>query len=288
MHRQLHIFLTAVFLILTPLRFTQAAELTARDAVSLDGTEIAYVEGGSGAVTIVFVHGWTCDKSYWAEQLPVFAEKYRVIAVDLAGHGDSGLGRANYSMQGFGADVVAAVGDEGQVVLVGHSMGGPVILQAALLLGDRVEGLVAVDTLRDVSPPITSEEQIRAQVAPLEQDYDAVAGQFLASMFLENSDPELQRKITADMLATDRVVGVDAVRGMMQSDTGAALDALTAPLVLINSTYRPTNLTAVAAHHPDTQLELMEGVGHFVMMEDPDTFNSLLSNAILSFLAENP
>jgi pimeloyl-ACP methyl ester carboxylesterase len=288
MHRHLYILLTAVFLILTPLQFIQAAQLAAREAVSLDGTKIAYVEGGSGAITIVFVHGWTCDNSYWAEQLPVFAEKYRVIAVDLAGHGDSGLGRENYSMQSFGADVAAAVGDEGQLVLVGHSMGGPVILQAALLLGDRVKGLVAVDTLQGVAPPITSEEQIQAQVAPLEQDYDAVAGQFLASMFVENSDPALQRKITADMLATDRFVGVDAIRGMMRSDSVAALDALDAPLVLINSTYRPTDLAAITAHHPNTRLELMEGVGHFVMMEDPDTFNSLLSNAILSFLAADP
>ncbi|MFT7288332.1 MAG: pimeloyl-ACP methyl ester carboxylesterase [Halieaceae bacterium] len=284
MPRRLNLLLTAtLLLLLATLPAAHAAELKARATLSPDAIEIAYWEGGSGDLSLVFVHGWTCDHSYWSEQLSVFAEDYRVIAVDLAGHGESGLGRASYSMESFGADVSAAIDGDGPLVLVGHSMGGPVILQAALLLGDRVRGLVAVDTLRDVAQPVISDEQMQARVAPLEQDYDSVAGQFLASMFVENSDPDLRREITVDMLATDRFVGVDAIRGMLRTDLAVALEAVAAPLVLINSTYQPTNLAAVVALHPNTSLELMEGVGHFVMMEDPESFNSLLRQAILSF-----
>lgn len=276
-------FAIAVFLLVMPLRAVQAVEPVEMKARSSDGLEIAYVEGGSGPLTLVFVHGWTCDHSYWDEQLPVFARDYRVLALDLAGHGDSALGRAHYSMKSFGADVAAVAEGDGPVVLVGHSMGGPVILQAALLLGDRVRGLVAVDTLRDVTPPIVSETELQARLAPLEEDYAATAGQFLSSMFLETSNPQLQRKITEDMLATDRTVGVDAILGMLRTDVGAALDVIDAPLVLINSSYRPTNLAAVKNRHPDTTLTIMDGVGHFVMLEDPENFNILLRRAIDSF-----
>lgn len=282
----MNIFRTALMTLTIALAGASTAALAAletRVATAPDGSEIAYVEGGSGPLTLIFVHGWTCDHTYWEEQLSTFAEDYHVIALDLAGHGASSLGRDYYSMQSFGADVAAVAPDDGSVVLIGHSMGGPVILQAALQLGDRVSGLVAVDTLNNVGPPMTDEEAVAARVAPLQADYAGTAEQFITAMFVEDSDPELKQRIVDDMLATDRTVGIDAIKGMLRSDVGAALQAVDAPLVIINSDYQPTNLPAVQEHHPETRLELMGGVGHFVMMEDPETFNTLLQEAVSSF-----
>jgi pimeloyl-ACP methyl ester carboxylesterase len=269
--------------LLFSLHGTHAADLQVEEALSEDGLTISYLVGGSGDTTVVFIHGWTCDRSYWDAQLGAFANDYRVIAPDLAGHGDSALGRDSYTMERFGADVAAVAGGEGRIVLVGHSMGGPVMLQAAQLLGDRVIGLVGVDTLRDIAPPITSEDDMAARLAPLQADYVASARQFLNTMFLDSSDPDLRQAVVADMLATDRKVGVGAVRGMLSMDTGAALQAVDAPLVLINSDYQPTNLENVRRHHPDTALYTMHDVGHFVMMEDPETFNALLAQALRDF-----
>jgi pimeloyl-ACP methyl ester carboxylesterase len=92
-----------------------------------------------GVAQIVFVHGWACDRSYWRHQMDAFPGK-TVVAVDLAGHGDSGTGRGSWTMPAFGADVVAVMDDLhlDDVVLVGHSMGGDVILEAALVLGNPV------------------------------------------------------------------------------------------------------------------------------------------------------
>lgn len=254
-----------------------------RETTSRDGVTIRYAEAGRGEPTIVFVHGWTCDRDYWAAQLPAFAEAYHVIAVDLAGHGESGSGRDDYSMASFGADVAAAVPGDGPVVLVGHSMGGPVILAAARQLGDRVVGLVAVDSLHDVSAPRPTAAQIQARSAPLKEDYEAVAGPLIEGMFVDTSDPALREAIISDMLATDRTVAIGAIRGMMRMDVRGAIKALDAPLVLINSTYVPTNFDAIAALHSDASIELMDGVGHFVMQEDPETFNRLLAEAMAAF-----
>ena len=93
-----------------------------------DGVQIHYESGGNGSPALVFIHGWNCDRSYWSAQLPVFATTNHMVAIDLAGHGDSEVNRENWAMTIFGADV-AAVAHALQledIVLVGHSMGGQI------------------------------------------------------------------------------------------------------------------------------------------------------------------
>src|SRR5688500_10631395 len=96
---------------------------------SSDGTPIAYQITGAGAPALVFVHGWSCDRGYWAGQIEPLSRQFTVVAIDLAGHGESGLGRKNFSMESFGDDVAAVVNRLGlqRVVLIGHSMGGDVV-----------------------------------------------------------------------------------------------------------------------------------------------------------------
>ena len=117
-------------------------------AASVDGLKIHSSVSGSGRGAIVFVHGWTCDSSSWAAQVPVFAKKYRVLTLDLPGHGKSASpADGKFSMELF-ARAVEAVRAEARVdriVLVGHSMGAPVIRQYARLYPQHVAGLVAVD-----------------------------------------------------------------------------------------------------------------------------------------------
>ncbi|MEL7030100.1 MAG: alpha/beta hydrolase, partial [Pseudomonadota bacterium] len=120
---------------------------TVAEIESAEGVAISYAASGEGETTLVFIHGWSCDRSYWRNQVDLFDDAYRVIAVDLAGHGASGSDRETWSMEAFGADVAAAAraDDAQRVVLVGHSMGGPVMLETARLLGDRVVAMIGVD-----------------------------------------------------------------------------------------------------------------------------------------------
>jgi len=93
---------------------------------SFDGSRIAYDVRGEGDITIVFIHGWVCNSSFWRPQVEFFAADYRVVTIDLPGSGLSSLDRSEYSMDSFGKDVAAVVGKLGaeKIVLVGHSMGG--------------------------------------------------------------------------------------------------------------------------------------------------------------------
>ena len=120
-----------------------------KTATSADGTAINYYEHGQEGPVLVFVHGWSCDASYWREQVEYFKHKYHMVLIDLAGHGRSGSERENYTMEAFGQDVKAVVESVGaeKVVLIGHSMGALVIADAARLMPEKVIGLVAVDDL---------------------------------------------------------------------------------------------------------------------------------------------
>jgi len=253
-------------------------------ATSPDGIALAFETHGAGTPTLVFVHGWSCDRSYWRGQLRPLAVRYQVVAVDLAGHGASGGGRRAWTMAGFGEDVVAVVEQLGlgAVVLIGHSMGGDVIVEAALGLGDRVVGVVWVDTYSTLGEPDTDEE-IEAFLAPFREDFAGATRALVGRLFTPDADPELVEWVAADMSAAPPEIAIDALGHAVGNEPGilAALGELTTPVVAINPDAWPTDPQALGRH--GVKMVRMPGVGHFLMMEDPDRFNRLLGEVIEEF-----
>jgi len=252
-----------------------------------DGVEIHYAAAGNGEPALVFVHCWSCDLSYWSGQAAHFAKSRRIVAIDLAGHGESGRERQRYTVEAFGADVKAVVDALGlkRVVLVGHSMGGPVILEAARLMPEKVAALVPIDTLGRVGEKISPEEK-RALLDPMRADFAAATRKFVRDfMFTPKSDPALADRIAQDMSAAPKEVAVSALESLADYDEAVALAAIKAPLRLINADRWPTDLAAARKYKPDVQLAVMPGVGHFPMLEDPAEFNRLLERALKDLLA---
>jgi pimeloyl-ACP methyl ester carboxylesterase len=254
-----------------------------------DGVEIRYEAAGSGEPTLVFVHGWSCDRSYWRAQMDHFAASHRVVAVDLGGHGESGLGRKDWTIAGFAGDVRAVVEALGarKVVLVGHSMGGPVILEAAQLMPERVVALVSVDFFNDVDRRFGAKER-EGFLAPMRADFRKATEAFVRQeMFAARSNPKLVDRIARDMAAAPPAVGVSAMDHILRYDQGAALAAAKVPVRLINADKWPTNLEAARRHKPEVELAVMPAVGHFLMMEAPDEFNRLLARAVSELPADH-
>jgi pimeloyl-ACP methyl ester carboxylesterase len=247
-----------------------------------DGVEIHYEAAGNGEPAIVFVHGWSYNRTCWSGQFAYFAKSRRTVAIDLAGHGASGLGRQRYTIQAFGADVKAVVDALGlrRVVLVGHSMGGPVTLEAARLLPKRVAALVPVDALGRVGQQ-GSDEQERALLDSLRADFPAATRKFVLDfMFTPKSDPALAERVAEKMAEAAKEVAISALESLFDYDEAKALAAIKVPLRLINADRRPTDLAAARKLKPDIQLAVMEGRGHFLMLEDPAEFNRLLESAL--------
>jgi pimeloyl-ACP methyl ester carboxylesterase len=252
---------------------------------SKDGTPVSYEVYGVGEPTLVFVHGWSCDARYWRAQVPHFARKHRVVILDLAGHGHSGMSRTKYTMAAFGEDVRAvteAVGSP-RVILIGHSMGGSVIAEAARLMPDRVIGLIGVDTLDNIEYPLTAEE-LKKMTAPLEKDFQTGSRQFVGQMILPQADPQLREWILSDVSSAPPSVALSAMNEMMaQYITGEAakvFEQIRVPVITVNGDLWPINYEANRRHMFSYQAIVLKKADHFLMMNRPEEFNRALEKAI--------
>ena len=256
---------------------------------SRDGVEIAYEchsRIDEDAPTVVLVHGWAGNRSFWTRQVEVLAETCRVVAMDLGGHGESGTSRGDWNLPAFGDDVVAVVEAIGarNVALVGHSMGGDAIVFAARQLGDRVRGLVWVDTLRSLGDePSSSSDDVAGFVAPFEADFAAAVDQFARSLFPAAADPTLVDHVAGTMAAAPREAALGSIGYALNRHPPiiAALAELSVSIVAINPDVAPTDIESLRRHGVETIV--LNGVGHFLMLEDPNQFNAALLDTLASF-----
>ncbi|MBN1957832.1 MAG: alpha/beta hydrolase [Desulfuromonadales bacterium] len=266
---------------------TQASAETnwPRMTYSNDGTPISYEVYGEGEPTLVFVHGWSCDSRYWRAQIPAFSRKNRVLLLDLAGHGNSGLSRTKYTMEAFGDDVRAVIEatDSDRVVLIGHSMGGSVIAQAAYLMPDRVIGLISVDALENIEYPL-SREELDGMTAPLKKNFPVGSRQFVTDMLRPKTDLKLREWILADMSAAPPHVALSAIEEMMtQYVTGNAakiFEKVRIPIVAVNSDLWPINYEGNRRHMLSFDAIVLKETDHFLMMAHPENFNNALAKAL--------
>ena len=266
----------------------KTSEVQIDTAYSFDKIPIIYQKAGSGEQAIVFVHCWSCDRSYWTNQIDYFSKKYKVIAIDLAGHGESGIGRvdlpdgkAGWTIENYGKDVKAVIDKEkiNNVILIGHSMGGPVVLAAAELLGNKVKALITIDTFQDIEQKFT-QEQLDGFYKSFEEDFVTATKEFVKGMFPENADSILVNMIAEDMSSAPPNIALASFRSLFKFDEAANFDKINLRVRFINSAKYPTNLEAAKRHIKDFDLKIIEGVGHFPMLEKTDEFNKVLEETI--------
>jgi sigma-B regulation protein RsbQ len=245
-------------------------------AAEVDGAKIHWTSKGSGSPAIIFVHGWTCDDTSWNAQVPVVSQRHRVITLDLPGHGQSGSpAGGKFSMELF-SRAVEAVRAEAKVdraVLVGHSMGTPVIRQYALMYPQRVSALVLVDGLiqvaggpggRGVPPPMIGEAGLKAREA------------IVRGMFSASTSAPLQQHILKMMLGAPEATANGAMAATWDS-TQWKRDPITVPVLGIYADKSAlANRDAMKQIYPAVEYHEIPGTGHFLMMEKPDEFNRLL------------
>jgi pimeloyl-ACP methyl ester carboxylesterase len=247
-------------------------------AASVGGAKINYTTSGSGR-TVVFVHGWTCDLSSWDAQVAEFSKSYRVIALDLPGHGKTaGPTDGKFSMALF-AEAIEAVRAEvgaGKIVLVGHSMGAPVIRQYALMHPDRVAGLVAVDGPLDMRafPP-----ELAAQM-PKVTGPDGMQARkvMISSMFTPTTSPAVREHVMTMMTAAPEATAGGAMNAMFDPAIRTA-DVIQAPALSVYAGGGNFNVDPKTTERlPRWEGTKLAGTGHFVMMEKPAEFNALLAD----------
>ena len=253
-----------------------------RAAPSADGVPIYVRVRGEGPPAVVLIHCWLGDSGLFRDAQRALSHGRRVVALDLAGHGQSGTRRKEWSIAAFGEDVVAVVDllRLEPVVLVGHSMGGLVMLEAARRLHGRVAGLVAIDTLKDADwqpPPGALEEFLR----PFRADFTTAARAYVRSLFAPETDPVVAARAAERMAAVPETVGLPSLVAAMTYDLARGLRGV-ADLEIreIASPRFPTNLAANRRHAPRFETRTLPGVGHYPMIEAPQPFLALLESAL--------
>ncbi|MFC2096668.1 alpha/beta fold hydrolase [Bacteroidota bacterium] len=252
---------------------------------SKDGTPISYKVYGNGEPTLVFIHGWSCDSRYWQNQISAFSKNNKIVLVDLAGHGHSGMNRKKYTMEAFGEDVKAVVENMGcqNCILIGHSMGGEVIAEAALLMPERVIGLIGVDTYHDVAYAL-SQEEFDMMLEPIKEDFQAGTQQFVQSMLLPDTDAQLNEWIKADMSAAPPAAALCAMEELMalsiSGEAAQIYDEIRIPIVAVNTDMWPVNIEENRKHMHTFELIVINKADHFLMMSSPAEFNKALKQAI--------
>jgi len=259
-----------------------------KTCVSADGVRIVYSAAGAGDTALVFVHGGMADRTFYDGQLAAFADRYRVIAVDLAGHGESGTNRAKWGLPEFGADIKAVADAEGlkRVVLFGNSLGGPAVVEAALLLPGRVIGVVGIDTFQDLGHPETPEysraasDELTRRADAFRSDYPGALKAMVKVLFHADADPALVAATERRMLKTSAEVASAMLRSLAGYDTNASARRLTVPLRAINGDLYPANVEAARRVKADFDVIVMKHVGHYPMLERPDEFNRHVANVV--------
>ena len=251
--------------------------------ISDDGVMINYYIKGSEKKALVFVHGYSCSSEYWWPQLEYFSNNYTTIAVDLAGHGKSGLNRKEYSMEAFGDDVKSVIEhlDLDKVVLIGHSMGGPVIVKAASSLGMKTRLIIGVDTFHDLTTEGIGGFARIAVNTMFQLFYDSMTEDSIDDFFIERTDNDLEEWIRNDALKSPKNISQGTLDALLTMNYPESLSELSVPMIALNArSFRETKLDSNFDTYKDLQIEFMEDVGHFIMLERPDEFNKWLESKI--------
>jgi pimeloyl-ACP methyl ester carboxylesterase len=250
-----------------------------------DGVKVHYESYGSGKEAVVFIHGWTCDLTFWRGQAPVYQSR-RSLLIDLPGHGQSDKPKVAYPMEFFARGIEAALRDAGveRAVLVGHSLGGPIAYSFVRMFPGQVKAMVLVDAT--VGPEAANARERAAQQLRYQQRAQNLSGtvgekNFLANveaMFSPKTTSAMRAQIRAKMLATPEHVRVAAVTSPSELNPPPAGEMFGIPAIAIQAAQKGTleRAAAMRSIFPNLRLEQWEHSGHFLMMEDPARFNRSL------------
>lgn len=245
-------------------------------AATVDGIQIHSSATGRGPKTVILVHGWTCDETTWSEQVPVLSKKYRVLTLDLPGHGKSDSpadGKLSMDLFARAVEAVRAEAKANHVVLVGHSMGTPVIVQYARLYPKNVAAMVFVDglvTLGNGRGPAPDPSQMSGAAGRQNRET------MIRGMFSASTTPANQTKILDMMLAPPESTAVGAMNATFDPTIWKG-DIFTMPILGIYADKSGLNNPAyMKEHFPKLEYHEVAGSGHFVMLDKPQEFNTLL------------
>lgn len=250
---------------------------------------IAYLDEGSGNTTLLFVHGAFIDKQYWDAQVAYFKWQYRVIAVDLSGHGRSGSNRTTWNIREYGKDICFLINELKlqNVVLIGHSMGGDVILEAAVQCSEAVIGFIGIDNFKNAATPLSDEMQQLTDsfLKMLAVDFANISEGYARQALLSAAtNPAIADRVAADYRNMNKTIGIELIADCFScyQREREMMAQLPVKMHLINVDNSPTNENLLKTYAASGYEALpINGTCHYPMLENPNELNQLIECIVL-------
>ncbi|MFQ5980038.1 MAG: alpha/beta fold hydrolase [Candidatus Heimdallarchaeota archaeon] len=266
---------------------------------SFDGERIHYSAEGQHEICLLFVHGWGGYIDVWKHQ-KALASKYKLVFVDLAGHGKSTKARESFTMQSYAKDLKALVRELNltNIILIGWSLGGAVMLEAERLFRDRIIGLVGIDTLELKGDEYAADyssvyfkrnpEEIARYLNHFSSDFPESFLNFYKSFLTDKMDSNDVTELLATIKESDQRVMLSALEELMKWDLRKPLKELQKPLRLIMAGEESYNAPSIRNEFEKffSAVVFMENVKHMLFWEEPIKFNELLEEQIQQMLTE--
>ncbi len=249
---------------------------------------IHYTLGGQGEKTLLFVHGAFINKEYWDEQVKYFGKNYQVVTLDLPGHGASGKDRSFWTMEVFGEDVCALINELQlkNVILIGHSMSGDVILETANRCPEAVIGIVGIDNFKNAGIPMPDKIQTQIDMLTflLKINFTNTCETFARKALLTKETPKaIADRVVKNFRSMEKESGIEIISASFNywERERELMQKLRMKLFLINVDYIPTNEESLKTYAScGYDVVHIKGTCHYPMIEDPEQFNRALEKVL--------
>jgi len=266
--------------------------------LEIDGHAFHYLSEGAGSPCLVFIHGYSCSHTDWAPQIAHFAPRHRVVAIDQRGHGGSTGFTDGFNIETYATDVCTLIEmlALGPTVLVGHSLGCRVVMEAASERPDLVAGTILVDGSRSAEGDREAAEFHARDVVEEAGGMGKLRSPLFEAMFTERSDPAMRTAIVERAAAVDEAASLELWISMQGYDAGSmegALSGVECPMLIIQSTDRDPDYAGRQTLRPgattawteladrivaEVRTEIVPDTGHFTMLDAADETNAIIEN----------
>lgn len=250
--------------------------------LSTDGVKLHYTETGTGNTSIVFVHGWLGNANWWNGQEAFLKDSYKVVKIDLGGHGKSDKSRKKWSAEQYADDIKTVVNqiNTADVILVGHSMSGAYVLQAVLDL-PQVKALILIDTLKDLDQVFTPEQAEQYMFGFYRSDFKAAIEDIMpAYLFVEETPVAIKQQLQNEFLQNDYELAINALKPLYEMDVQQLSKLISIPVRGILSHAEGLDLKSNNKYFKDYGCMVIKASGHYPMLEKPEEFNAMLKTVL--------
>lgn len=277
-----------IFLVFLLILSAACKEQPTSSFVERNGVNMSYNKEGNGDTTLLFVHGWCINKEYWQQQVEVFSKKYTVVTMDLPGFGQSGKNRTVWNFADYTEDVKQLIEELHlkNVILIGHSMSGDMILDFSNKYPDLIIGITGIDNLHEPAAPMSEPDQknVTSFFKLFKVKFDSVVTASMSSyLFQPSTDTTIKQRVMNDIYNTDSLMAVDVLQSLtfFAQEQQSRMKKLHHKLFLVNSDVLPVKLDSLNKYcAKGAEVLYVHNTGHYPMIEKPMEFNNALQQVI--------